>query len=98
FERGARAQAPDHRHETAAPVGVRVARIDVERDPQFGLRRREQEIARHYADDLALHAVEPDRGADDLGVGGEALPPEGLAENHEIALTGEIFAGVEGSS
>ena len=98
LQRRARTQAADHRHEIAGPIGVRVARIDVERNPDVGLRRREAEVARHHADDLALHAFELDRVTDDVGIGGESPLPQRLAQDDETVLTGEIVAGVKGSS
>ena len=56
-----------------AQICLRDAGIHIERNPYIGLRGREVEVARHYANDLALNAFEADRVADDRGIGSETL-------------------------
>src|ERR1700733_5671688 len=95
FPRGSGTEARDGGHEITAPIVVRVARIEVDLSPNLGLRRREAEVARHHANDFALHTVEGDQMAKDVWIGLELPLPEIIAEDDETVLSGEIVAGVK---
>src|ERR1700689_447626 len=98
LERGSGTQARDGGHEIAAPIVVRIARIDVDRSPNLGRRSREAEVARHHANDFALHAVERDQVTENVRIGLELPLPQRIAQDDETVLTADIVPGVKSAA
>ena len=94
--RHARLQSGDHAKEMTAAAGV--GRIDRDRRPELHLPRREIETWRHHSDDRRRSAVQRDRLAEDVRVGGEPALPHAVAQHDHVVLARRVFFGPEASS
>ena len=68
-------------------------RPDRPRHPELHGRRRKTEPARHHPHDLPRHAVDRDGAADDVGVGGELMLPQRMANPDEAVPPGRSSSG-----
>ena len=100
-ERPQRVLGPRRRHAVAQPRDraerallpiVELAARERDRHPDVGERIGMRERRRHHADDVVAAAVELERLADDVGPGGEAAPPEGIAEHDDVAPSRIVVA------
>jgi hypothetical protein len=93
-ERGAGRQSGDPEEEMRA--AGHLGDVEGKRDPQLP-RGREGEPFRHHADHHVRQTAQRDGAAEDLGIGGEAVPPEGIAENGD-AMARPLLVGCEGAA
>ena len=78
----------------AAVLRIRHPRLEDERNPEVGLLGIGQR-ARRDADDRVLVAVERDRSADDVRIGGELVAPQFVRQHDDVLRADRVLAGDE---
>ena len=81
--------------EIVAEVGA--VGIDLEGDPDVGLRIGDERFSQDTDDGVGLVA-EGDAGTGDVGVAAELALPEAVADDHDVAAVGSLFLGGEGAA
>ena len=66
--------------------------------PYLRFRGREAKLSRHHANYLAALAFKLDRLAEDQRIASEFFRPQGVAQNHQVVLAGNVFPGIKRSS